>query len=107
MHSALSRGNRQLAPSYVFDELRLAVLSDYVSNDDSQILLRDRMVLVDFCSDASSFGCIDASVLDGNVKTECEPQLVLHVELLSVVVRYIEELLRALKLNRLNGRIAA
>src|SRR5678815_1545711 len=99
MHSALSRSNRQLAPSHVFDESRPTVLGDYVSNDDSQILLRGWVILVDFRSDASSFGRIDASVLDGNVKTECEPQLVLHIEELPVAFRYLEKLFRALKLN--------
>jgi len=107
MNCSLRRSNRELAPSDVFDEFVVAVFSHDVSDDDSQILLRSRMVLVDLVLDASSFRGINAPVLHRDIKTERESQLVLHIEVLPIDFRSVEKPLRALKLNLLRHCIAA
>src|SRR6266404_5841939 len=105
MHRSLGCGNHQLALSDIFNKPRPAVLCHYVSNDDPEILLRRWMILVDFVFDTGSFSSINAAVLNGNVKTKPESELVLHVEALHVALGNVEELLRALKLRLLHCRI--
>src|SRR5215217_6296092 len=64
------------------------------------------MILIDLVLDASSFRCIDAAVLNCDIKAKRESQLVLNVKVLPVHFSSVEEFLRALKLNFLYSRIA-
>src|ERR1051325_648283 len=106
MNGSLGRGNRQLALLDVLDERRIAVFSHNISDDDSKILLGSRVILIDLDLDASSLCCIDAAVLNCDIKAKRESQFVLNVKVLPVQFSSVEEFLRALKLNLLHCGIA-